>query len=139
MNKIKLLITILIVIFCLPSQALAGDFDGSKPLICAVIEAFDCAPDEDCQPGNAQIINLPQFLKINFKEKTITGNLESGELRTTKILGMERINGKLILQGVEEGMGWSMVVTENSGKMALSASGDQMAFIVFGACTPHSR
>jgi hypothetical protein len=136
MKKIKLLVAVLIAIFCLPSQVLAGDFDGSTPLICAVIEAFDCAPGEDCQPGNAQSINLPQFLKINFKEKTITGKLENGELRTTKILGMERINGKLILQGVEEGMGWIMVVTESNGKIALSASGDQMVFIVFGACTP---
>ena len=65
MNNIRLLITILLVIFFLPSQVLAEDFDGSTPLIYAVIEIFDCGSGENCQPGNAQSINLPQFLKID--------------------------------------------------------------------------
>ncbi len=46
------------------------------------------------------------------------------------------MDGILILQGVEDGKGWSMVITEANGKMALTAAGDQEAFVIFGACIP---
>ena len=56
---------------------------------------------------------------------------------------MEKIDGKLMLQGAEDGreggtpdgIGWSMSVVENSGNMVLTASGDGVAFVIFGACT----
>jgi hypothetical protein len=47
---------------------------------------------------------------------------------------MERMDGKLILQGVQNGKAWSMVITEATGKMTLTASDDQAGFVIFGAC-----
>jgi hypothetical protein len=48
----------------------------------------------------------------------------------------------LILQGVEEGvegvddgLGWSMTISKETGKLVLAASGDRKAYVVFGACT----
>ena len=56
---------------------------------------------------------------------------------------MNRIDGKLILQGVEDGeegvrdgLGWTMAISEDSGDMVLTGSGDQVGFVIFGACTP---
>jgi hypothetical protein len=136
MRKFKLIGLLLLTICILPFSALAGDFDGSKPLLCAVIETFDCGPGGECQRGTAESIDIPQFLKISFKEKTISSTPESGPVRTTKIKNMERIDGKLILQGVQNGKAWSMVISEATGKVTLSASDDQAGFLVFGACTP---
>jgi len=116
-------------------MALAGDFDGSVPLICAVIETIECGEDGKCQNGTADNINIPQFLKINFKTKTISGK-KGEEEKTTKIENMERSDGKLILQGTQTSKGWSMVIDETTGKMTITASGDQVGFVVFGACTP---
>ena len=115
--------------------AVAGDFDGSKPLICAVIEVFECVPGGECQLGGAESINIPQFLKINFEEKTISSTPEAGPVRTTKIQNMERADGKLILQGVQNGRAWSMVINETTGKVTLSASDELAGFVIFGACT----
>jgi hypothetical protein len=126
-----------LVLFCLlvtPQAIVAGDFDGSKPLLCAVIDTFECWPDGECQRGKAESINIPQFLKVNFKKKTISGTRESGEVRTTKIENMERIDGNLILQGVQNGKAWSMVIMEANGKTTLTASDGQAGFVVFGAC-----
>jgi len=56
---------------------------------------------------------------------------------------MELIDGKLILQGAEDGVegvrdgvGWTMAIAQETGKAVLTASGDQVGFVVFGACTP---
>jgi len=136
MNKIIVVILALLLINCLPAQVLAGDFDGSKPLLCAVIETIECSPDRKCLRGEAENIDMPQFLKINFKEKAISGTREDGEVRTTKIKNTERIDGKLILQGIQNGKAWTMVIAEATGKATITASDDQVGFVVFGACTP---
>jgi hypothetical protein len=135
MKKLHLLILSLFLICITPLMALAGDFDGSVPLICAVIETIECGEDGKCQNGTADNINIPQFLKINFKTKTISGK-KGEEEKTTKIENMERSDGKLILQGTQTSKGWSMVIDETTGKMTITASGDQVGFVVFGACTP---
>jgi len=42
---------------------------------------------------------------------------------------------QLILQGVQEGLGWSLSIAKKNGAMALTVSGDDLAFVIFGACT----
>jgi hypothetical protein len=136
MNKIKLISLALLCIIVTPLSITAADFDGSKPLLCATIETFECGPGIECQQGMAQSINLPQFLKIDFKEKKISGTRESGEVLTTEIENMERSDGKLVLQGSQNNKGWSMLINEATGKMTITASDDQVGFVIFGACIP---
>jgi hypothetical protein len=135
MSKTKKAILLTLFIFFLPLTSAAHDFDGSKPLICAVIEDFDCIPGDECLSGTAESINIPQFLKIDFEEKVITGKKGDGQVRSTTVKNMERVDGKMILQGIQNGKAWSMVITETTGKMTITAADDQVGFVVFGACT----
>jgi len=142
MNKIRPLVLILILIYWSPFQALAGDFDGSEPLLFAAIEVIECIPGEGCDKVTLEAVNLPRFLSINFKDKKIAAPRGSERGRTTAIERLEHIDGKLIIQGAEDGvegvrdgMGWSMTISEKSGDMVLTASGDRVGFVVFGACT----
>jgi hypothetical protein len=123
-------------------SAVAGDFDGSKPLLCAVIDVVECGSGGKCQQVTAEDVGIPRFLKVNFKEKKITATQTSGSKKSTPIKNSEHIDGKLILQGAEDGIegvrdgvGWSLAIAEESGKMVLTASGDEVGFVVFGACT----
>ena len=135
MNKIKFMSLAFLCLILTPLSIAAADFDGSRPLLCATIETFECGSGIECKRGTAQSINLPQFLKIDFKEKKISGTRESGEVLTTKIENMERGDGKLVLQGTQNNKGWSMLINEATGKMTITASDDQIGFVVFGACT----
>ena len=121
----------------------AGEFDGSKPLICAVIDIVECEPGGECQRVTAETVNVPRFVRINFEEKQIQATQPDGAVRTTTIERMEHVDGKLILQGAEDGiegvrdgLGWTMAIAEDTGKMVLTASGDEVGFVVFGACIP---
>jgi hypothetical protein len=125
-----------LVICMTPALTYAGDFDGATPLICATLETFECAPGMDCIRGTAQSINIPQFLWIDFKKKLIQGTKADGTTGTADIEKKTLADGKLILQGVQNGRGWSMVISEATGKMTLSASDDEAGFVVFCACTP---
>ena len=142
MNKMKIfgLMVTIICIFSFP--AVAGDFDGSKELICAVMDVVECQPGGKCQQVTAEDVGIPLFLKINFKEKKISATHADGSKRSTKIENFEKIDGKIIIQGAEDGIegvrdgvGWSLAIAEETGKTVLTASGDEVGFVIFGACT----
>lgn len=142
MKKFNICTAIIISIFMITIPALAGDFDGSKPLLCAVIDIVECGSGGKCQQLTAEDVGIPRFLKVNFKKKTITATQASGNKKSTTIKNSEHIDGKLILQGAEDGIegvrdgvGWSIAIAEDTGTMVLTASGDEVGFVVFGACT----
>ena len=114
----------------------AAAYDGSVPLLCAVIEVFDCQAGADCQHGMAESVNLPQFVKVNFAEKTLSTPEQGEHTRVTPMTRVDSADGNMILQGVEGSRAWSMVITKDTGKMTATVSDHQVGFVVFGACLP---
>ena len=142
----KRYIWIVFVILCpiiAASAVKAGDFDGSKPLLISVIRVMECTPDGSCREVTTASVQLPQFLKIDFTKKTILPAAADDGTPPTKIERQEVVDGKLILQGAEDGydktrdgLGWTMAISEDSGQVVLTASGDQVAFVIFAAALP---
>jgi hypothetical protein len=124
--------------FCLGMAAYpsleAAPYDRSAPLLCAVTEVFDCQAGGGCQHGTAESVNLPQFVKINFAEKTLSTPEEGGSKRMTPITHVERVDGNIVLQGIEGSRAWSIVIANETGKISATVSDHQVGFVVFGAC-----
>ena len=132
----KIVGIIIVTLLCLMPYSLAmAGFDGSAPLICAVIEVFECSVEQDCFEGSVESMNIPQFVKIDFANNKITTTEETAETRESPINNFDKADGMLILQGIQNGRGWSMVIAEDTGKMTATASGSGGAFVIFGACT----
>ena len=134
MNPLKIL-CLSLVLSAAALEAKAASFDGSEPLICASVEAYDCGSGAGCLKGMAETINAPQFIRLDFEQKLARATRLDGEARSAKIESLTRGENKLILQGVQQGLGWSLVITQDSGAMALTAAGDQVVYVIFGACT----
>lgn len=110
--------------------AQASDFDGSKPLICASVEAVDCSPGVPCTKGLPEDTGAPTFLRFDFKKKQI-----AGQDRTTDMRFMEADKDQLLMQGTELGFAWTVVI-DKRGKMSASLIDRTAAITLFGACTP---
>ncbi|MFC1579463.1 hypothetical protein ACFL4N_00970 [Thermodesulfobacteriota bacterium] len=143
MKKLSIFGFILFSLCMTHFPAYAEDFDGSKELLCACMRVIECGPDGDCGEVPAEEAGIPDFLRINFVKKTISAPQWGKGQNPSKIENLERIDGKLILQGAEDGIkdvkdgtGWSIVISEETGKMVLTEAGDQFGLVVFGACTP---
>jgi len=141
MNKMKIGGLIIISVVLMSVSAWAGNFDGSKELICSLMDIVECGPGGKCEPVTAEDVGIPHFLKINFKGKKISATHPGGNKRYTDIENFEKIDGKVIIQGAEDGiegvrdgLGWSLALVEETGKMVISASGDDVGFVIFGAC-----
>jgi len=77
-----------------------------------------------------------------LKKKILRPSKDSLIRKTSKIDRVEHIENKLILQGVEEGveniddgLAWSITISKKTGRAILSASGDNIAYVLFGTCT----
>jgi hypothetical protein len=143
MNIVKVIGITLLCLGIMPLSIMAGDFDGSKPLYCALMDTVQCLPGGECQEVEAEEVNLPNFLVIDFKKDKITTTKVRGNKRTSKIENKKLVDGKLIVQGAEDGaegvkdgLGWSIAINDTTGKMVLTGSGDGVGFVFFGACTP---
>lgn len=125
-----------LAVLSLPLPSMATDPDDTKPLLCATIDAIECdGRSSECLAGTTETVNLPQFVRIHLKEKKIEAIKQGGESLSSTIMTHKREDGKLILQGMENGRGWSLVIVEETGKMSAAIAGDQVGFVVFGNCT----
>ncbi|MGD2076390.1 MAG: hypothetical protein PVI91_09065 [Gammaproteobacteria bacterium] len=132
-------------VFAVTSLALsvsAGSFDGGQPLICASTEIMECIPGEGCNRVAADSVNAPQFMRIDFDAGSISSERSDGSRRISQIERHEIVDGKLMLQGAEDGvedvrdgLGWTLSIAQETGRMTLSGSGDAVGFVIFGACT----
>ena len=112
------------------APVLGGDFDGSRVLICASVQAFDCEAGEDCAKGLPEAIGAPAFMRIDVPNKVVIG-----PKRTTPILLADKSDTQLVLQGVELGYGWIIVLDQETGKMTATLASREDVFVLFGACT----
>jgi hypothetical protein len=126
-----------------PLTTSAGDFDGSQSLLFAATKAFECTPMEGCGETTVEELFLPQFMRIDATKNEISA-IPATETPASKIERMEVVDGKLMLQGAEDGsasehdgVGWTMAIAQDSGRTVLTLSGEGAAFVVFGACTPY--
>ena len=110
--------------------AWAGDFDGSKPLLCATIEGHACDPGAACERALPADLGAPRFLSIDFTKKII-----SGPIRATPIVSMNKSQSQILLQGTELGYAWTVVLDTDDGEITLTLANRHDALVLFGDCT----
>ena len=113
--------------------AAAGKYDGSVPLLCVPTTVSECLPDGECKRVTADSVNLPPFFKVDIKGQKVHSE-DTGRVSPFGIV--ERTNGNVILLGSQAGRGWTMTISEDTGKMSAAVSTGGEGWVLFGACSP---
>jgi hypothetical protein len=142
MNQRRIRFVLYFSIFLLPFCSYAGSFDGSRSLkgsVDKIIEINRSTLKNDVSPDT---IGLPQRFLIDFKDKVVRPSKDSMIRKVIKIKHIEHVENKLVLQGIDDGveniddgLAWSLVISKRTGKVTLAASGDGLAYVVFGTCS----
>ena len=119
--------------FVWPADA-AGKYDGSAPMLCAVTAVSECTADGKCERSAPQAgNNLPTFMRVDVKGNVLRADDGSG--RKTEIKASSVVDDQLMLQGIENGKAWNMVIKSDTGRWGGSVVEDDGSFALFGACT----
>jgi len=138
----RLFFLFLIYLFAMPLRSSADDFDGSKQLSGSVEKVLEINQFKISSDVDPDTVGLPRNFVIDFDEKTLRPSKDSLVRRISRIRHIGHIENKLVLQGVEEGveniddgLAWSIAISKKTGKVVLTASGNGVAYVVFGTCT----
>jgi hypothetical protein len=112
----------------------AQSFNGTKPFLCAMTDVSQCTPDGNCARTSISAANIPQFVSIDVQQGLVTATDGSGGVRTSKITQVEHPPQLLRLSGGDGDAGWVAEIEESSGKLTIAALGDEVGFVIFGAC-----
>jgi hypothetical protein len=125
-----------------PCALLAGSataLDTSKPLLCASIDVNECVDGNGCSEVLAEEVDAPTFFRIDLGKKQVRVTKDG---LPTKIEHLEEIEGRIVMQGVEEGnpdvndgTGWTITIERDTARMVATATLHQAAIVIFGACT----
>jgi hypothetical protein len=115
--------------------ALADNLEGADRLLCAPEQIMICVEEADCYPAHGSELGVPDFVIVDLKNKKMQTTKSSQQTRTTAFSNMSRTDGKIFLQGVENGRAFSFVINEITGSLTVALSRDGVAVAVFGSCT----
>jgi hypothetical protein len=113
------------------TRVLATDFDGSKALLCATVDAHACDAGVSCLRALPVELGVPKFLRIDFAKKTI-----AGPQRATPIRWIETGQSQILLEGTELGFAWSIAIDKMDGTLTGTLVDREDALVLFGDCTP---
>jgi hypothetical protein len=111
--------------------AAAGPFDGSRPFLCAVTTIMECDAAGQCERQIPDGVNSPKFVRVDLAAQAVSA--DAG--KKSQLKSMAHVDGELILQGSENGRGWSATVDEETGRMAAAVVDNDYTFSLFGSCT----
>jgi len=108
--------------------------DGKSALICSVNNVTACPDTGRCLQGQARAFDLPQFIAVDFAGKEVRTTKDSGDKAVSPIKNQETSRNQILLQGIENGHGWTMAIDSAHGHMSVSTTGEDVSYILFGAC-----
>lgn len=129
----KLAIAILASVTC--SQVVADDVTDADRLLCSTSEVMVCFEGAECMKVLPWELNVPQFVIVDLKKKTISTTKASNEPRSTPIRSLERGGEAIVLQGTEAGRAFSFNIDKITGLLTAAVARDGITASVFGACT----
>lgn len=117
----------------------SATFDGTEPLLCSLGQVVECDENESCRVVSHESVDAPDFVKLNFKKKTIVSTT-AGESSAAQDISVSDLSTHLIVQGVQgtgqgNTLGFSLSIDKATGRMAAAAAGENAGFVIFGACT----
>jgi hypothetical protein len=135
--KLSWEVTLVAALLAASGQAMAADFDGSKPLICALVETVDCSQDGSCSNGSSPELDLPIFIEVDVGAGMIKGRRhDGGPDLSAPISNATQQATTLTLHGAQNERAWNVVISKTDGKMTATVADVEFGFLLFGTCTP---
>ena len=134
---------IFLTLFC--ATVYAGDFDGTRPLQGVTEKIIKISRHRILDNVNPDTVGLPKKFIIDFSTRSLRPSADSIIRKVVSFRSLKHIENMIVMQGVDtgvegvnDGLAWSLTISKDNGRAILSASGDGLAYAVFGQCAPYN-
>ena len=115
---------------------LGDDLDGANRLLCVPGSVSHCVADRGCDNEPPEAANVPDFIEVDLRRKTLSTTRASGENRSTAVQHRISEGGRTYLMGVENGRAFVLAIADATGDMTFLVGTDRESGSMFGHCTP---
>jgi len=122
--------------FVLLGPARADDLTGAVRFICSSGSVAVCCEGGECATGTPDELDIPQFIEVDMVQKRVNTTKASQLNRTSPIDNLKRVDGKIVLQGIENQRAYSFLIDEKTGSVSVAVAHDGCTVTAFGSCTP---
>jgi hypothetical protein len=126
----------LVVALAAAGPAAAESVSGIDRMLCAAQQVTLCAPFAECEAAAPLDWEVPTFVVVDLATKMLSTTGAAGRPRLSPVRYLERIEGELFLQGVENKRAFSVIVVEETGEMTAVISTADLNLLINGVCTP---
>jgi hypothetical protein len=120
----------------LPAAAAEDPFSSHDALLCAVSSASECAPDGGCEATTPDEINFARFARVDIKNRQMKAVWPKEMNRSTPIEQLVESSGLIVMQGLDQGVAWSLTIDKPSGAFVAAATGKSVVYVLNGTCMP---
>jgi hypothetical protein len=131
MKRADLLLLLGLAVWPISAAAGAEGLDGSKPLVCDLAQAAECDGVAACREVAMAEIDLPAVVQVDFAQSRLAS---PDDQRTSPIAAVEKLDAVLVVQGNQNGRGWTMVIDRATGHLSATLADAEGAFVLAGAC-----
>jgi hypothetical protein len=125
---------VIAIIFTTP--ALSDEVTDANRMLCASGPVSHCVEGIGCNSADPEDENIPEFIEVDLKRKTLAATQASGMERSTSIQHQSQSEGNIYLQGLENGRLYSLVIAQISGDLSFTVTANGETATMFGCCTP---
>ena len=115
--------------------ATAENLAGVDRFICSSAQAQICFETGECFSAIPWELDVPDFIVVDLDKKTVSTTEASNLNRSSDFSKVEKADGVIYVQGIEDGRAFSFVIHESTGHMTAAIARDGFSVTVFGACT----
>ncbi|MCK6453949.1 MAG: hypothetical protein L6R19_24300 [Alphaproteobacteria bacterium] len=104
--------------------------------VCTIEKGSVCRANEECKPtATIGREKLPLKFTVSFDDRMVMAATGAGYISSSAASIIARDDGQLILQGIEHGFSWSIVIREHGNVMSTGLSTAEGSFVGYGTCT----
>jgi hypothetical protein len=122
----------LVAVLLAPALAGAEPLDTARPLRCVPTEVSECDLAAHCEQVEFGEASMPPLFRVDFGAKQVAS---VDGARTSPIGAVDVADDVLVVQGTQNGRGWSLVVERETGHMSASIAEREGAFVLAGTCS----
>ena len=115
----------------LPATAPAAPLDGSVPVLCAISSVIECDRNRECERSTPEEESLPPFVRVDVGQRML---VSVDGARSSPIAAVQRENGRLMIQGMQNEHVWGAVIDEKTGQMSATIGEFDGSIVLQGSC-----